>query len=423
MRAVKARAPEPVQSSSLRIQPVYAQIPYRQQPISRAAAIKQAKGRYFSTAARASGLCRGTNGAQTSRIASAVNRLTSRSPFASTLRPNVTGGTLCRTAGGYAIGAGRLGGVRYFSNSPACPAQVVQNVSAAVRAFWLSGQRARFDGVDPITGVNKYRAVTALQDEAARKMDEAARAAPGSYIDFRLSPTVTALGCFETLKQSASVSDYETPSLNTPGVLDMLAGDFARALMELAAVLNDLKLLSTLGDLPLSVHGDSSILRVRFPGCDAESVERLCAEVGVKRGVIHQDKDFEARNGTDMALLFPFAPSHVTSSSPSDLFYFHEAPPYEIEPVDWRGLMSSSGSQDRPSPGLSGQDYQLVESLDRNPWTRSPSGYSSMDISELGDRQFFPDLPGKSSTPSAAMDYEGIEGIYKFIEECDRARQ
>lgn len=294
----------------------------------------------------------------------------------------------------------------------------MQNVSAAVRAFWLSGQRARFDGIDPITGANQYRVVTALQQEAATKMDEAARAASGSYIDFQLSPTITALGCFETVKRSTSVSDYEVPNLNTPGVLDMLSGDFARALMELAAVLNDLKLLSALGDLPLSVHNDSSTLRVRFPGCDAESVERLCDEVGVKRGVVHQDKDFEARNGTETALLFPFAPSHATSES--ELFYFRDAPSREPDSVDWQGLMSSGGTQDRKSPGL---DYQLVESLDRNPWTRSPSDYSSMDISELGDRQFFPDLPGKSSTASAAVDYEGIEGIYKFIEECDRARQ
>jgi hypothetical protein len=46
--------------------------------------------------------------------------------------------------------------------------------------------------------------------------------------------------------------------------------------------MNDLKRLSSLGDLPVTLE-QKSILRVRFPGCAAETVERLCDEVGVQR--------------------------------------------------------------------------------------------------------------------------------------------
>ncbi|WEW61596.1 hypothetical protein PRK78_007087 [Emydomyces testavorans] len=414
-RAVRARLPEPGQSAHLQIQPVYARI-QRRQPINRVAAIRQSQSRYFSTVRVSRRFATGS--VRSSRIATAVSRLTTRTPFASTLRPNLTGGTLCRTAGGYAIGAGRLGGARYFSHSPACPAQVVQNVSAAVRGFWLSGQRARFDGIDKRTGGKQYKVVTALQEEASRKMNEVPPTAPGSYIDFKLSPTITAFGCLEQLQTSPAPRACEQVNLNTPTLADLLSVDLARALKEFAAVLNDLKKLSSLGDLPLSLH-DQSTLRVRFPGCDAESVERLCVEVGVQRGIIRQDPDFEARNGTEIALLFPFAPSHQPDSE-TDLFSFHDPPAVTPEKVDWRQMMLSDATQLSMSPNW--QDYHYVSSVEKNPWTRPPSGYSSMDISELGDRAFFPDVQ-EAVTHSTGSDYGGFEGIYKFLEECDRARR
>lgn len=327
---------------------------------------------------------------------------------------------MCRTAGGYAVGAGRIGGVRYFSSSPASPAQVVQNVSAGVRAFWLSGQRTRFDGIDPKTGAKRYRTLTVLQQEACRKMQEVPRSAPGSHVDFQLSPTITALGCFSPSQKGAKVSDYEAPTLNTPELLDVLTGDFARSLKELAAVLNDLKALSTLGDLPLSLHNNST-LRVHFPGYDAESVENLCLEVGVTRGVVYQDKDFELQIGTEMALLFPFAPSQQASSE-SELFSIHDTAPRDPDAIDWQHLMLSSQHSSHLSPGISGQDFCLVGSLDRNPWTCG-SGYSSLDISELGDRELFQDLSPRSASADHGLDPGSIESIYRFIEECDRVRR
>ncbi|KAL4809669.1 NADP-dependent oxidoreductase domain-containing protein [Aspergillus unguis] len=422
-KAVRTKFAEPAEQFSLRLQPAYARITPRQ-PINRAAAIRQARSRHFSTRASsfASYLRTAVQGEQagyrSSRVAANVSRLTTRAPFASTLRPNLTGGTLGRTAGGYTIGAGRIGGARYFSHGPAAPAQVINNVSVGVRAFFLSGQKARFDGIDPVTGNKKFKAVTVLQDEAERKMTAIPRAAPGSSIDFKLSPTITAFG----LQKAFAPADAETENLNSDGLLDFLSADFARALKDLAAVLNDLKRLATLGDLPILLH-DRSTIRVRFPGCDAETVERLCDEVGVQRGKISQDADFDARTGAELALLFPFAPSIAPSSDTDNFFVYNDVKSSQRpEEVDWQGMLSpEDGTQtslDKHSPNeLSFDDMTMFGS---NPWARSPSGYSSIGVSELGDRAFFPDEVSYAFSQSP-LQSDGSEGIRRFIAECDQA--
>ncbi|KAL3485898.1 NADP-dependent oxidoreductase domain-containing protein [Aspergillus germanicus] len=427
-KAVRAKFPEPSQQASLRLQPAYVRIT-PQQPINRAAAIRQARSRHFSTRAAGSFASYFKTAAQgdrvayrTSRVAANISRLTSRAPFASALRPNLTGGTLGRTAGGYVIGAGRVGGARYFSHGPAAPAQVINNVSVGVRAFFLSGQKARFDGIDPVTGNKKFKAVTVLQDEAERKMTAIPRTAPGSSIDFQISPTITAFG----LQKKFAGASAGTETLNSEGLLDFLSADFARALKDLAAVLNDLKRLSTLGDLPILLQ-DRSTIRVRFPGCDAETVERLCDEVGVQRGKIMQDADFDIRTGAELALLFPFAPSIAPSSDTDDFFFRAEIiPSKQPDEVDWQAMMSveegdtqvsAENGYRRPSNEISFDDSAMFGS---NPWAKSSSGYSSINVSELGDRAFFPEVVSYGM-PESASEYEGSEGIRKFIAECDQA--
>ena len=320
----------------------------------------------------------------TSATSTAVSRLTTRAPFASTLRPNLTGGALPRTAGGYTLGGGRIGGARYFSHTPAAPAQVVHNVSAAVRAFWFSGQKAQFDGMAP-SGEKRYRAVTSLQEETHRKMQSMSRNTPGSYIDFHINPTITALSPLG----AAFGADTEScsPSLNTDGFLDVLSVDFSRALKDLAATMNDLKRLSSLGDLPITLEL-KSILRVRFPGCDASTVERLCDEVGVQRGVIHQDPEFDSSIGANVALIFPFAPTseHILSSPGGTL----------RSQIDY--------------------DYEAVEAVNDNPWLE---GYESMEYESDTGSEYF----AKPSELRDTSDYEGLEGIYRFLEECDNARR
>ncbi|KAI0148099.1 hypothetical protein F4776DRAFT_298760 [Hypoxylon sp. NC0597] len=327
----------------------------------------------------------------------AIAQFTGRAPFASTLRPNLTGGALPRTAGGYGLGSGRVGGARYFSHAPVAQAQVVQNVSAAVRAFWVSGQKAQFDGLTA-RGERKYRAVSALQNETTRKMAATPRNAPGSYVDFRLNPTVTALSplaaAFPYPSAGFKAPVLDATTLNTDGFLDVLSGDFARALKDLTTTLADLKKLSSLGDLPIQLEKGHT-LRVRFPGVDAETVESLCDDLGLKRGMVYEDPDFAAETGVPMALKFPFAPDA------SD---------------DTRALTSPGGSLKSERSFLPGEEFFDFEEgfseMEENPWLSLPDdleGYESMS-------------PPISSGEHCSEDFEGLEGVYRFLEECDRAR-
>lgn len=113
-------------------------------PVAR---IRQAKGKWYTTHSTINAAVRRfmSTTAETgnkydrssfprSATAAAVSRLTTRTPFASTLRPNLTGGAIPRTAGGYSLGGGRVGGARYFSHTPAAPAQVL-NVRRALPYF------------------------------------------------------------------------------------------------------------------------------------------------------------------------------------------------------------------------------------------------------------------------------------------------
>lgn len=329
-----------------------------------------------------------------------------------------------RTAGGYSLGSGRIGGARHFSHTPAAPAQVVQNVSQAVRAFLLSGQKAQFAGTDPRTGEKRYRAVSALQDSTSRKVAKLPIATPGSYIDFRVNPTITALTPLSAIAGYAGFSGSEEvaekqdtitiDNLNTSGLLDVLSVDFSRALKDLAAILNDLKALSQLGDLPITYRTDAApTLRVHFPGCDGETVESLCRELGVKRGLVVQDDRFDAYAGTEIALLFPFAPSEgseISYGEPEAQHYFKHQP----EDV-WRDDLLF------PSPRGSQCDS-----------TRSESGYELFDAHENADlspvsafdsgRGRFIESPA-TNTGSSPLEYQDFEGIYRFIELCDDSRR
>ncbi|KAK4129246.1 hypothetical protein N657DRAFT_639830 [Parathielavia appendiculata] len=395
-------------------QPVHPAAWFRQQ--KRAGGVKWFSSANFNATARRFLNISGHAGSKTSfrfdrsklpisRISCAVAQLTGRAPFASTLRPKLTGGTLGRTAGGYGIpGSGRIGGVRHFSHTPAAPAQVVQNVSQAMRAFWLSGHRARFDGVGP-NGEKRYRAVSAAQEEARVRMAKAmamAHRRTGAFVDFQISPTVTALSplgatvvpfMMRAAEEEQAAAGGVT--LNAEGFLDVLSVDFARALKDLAAVMTDLRSLSGLGDLPITLE-KNNVLRVRFPGMDAETVERLCDDVGIRRGVVGQDPDFDASPAVEVALRFPFAPDagcEDTLTSPG-------------------GSLRSRGSRSSSSDV---EEALIVEAFAENHWHLSsgsePEGYESMSPPILS-----------SSDEHCSEDFEGLEGIYRFLEECDRAR-
>ncbi|KAK4238023.1 hypothetical protein C8A03DRAFT_33980 [Achaetomium macrosporum] len=426
IKMLRSKLSAATRTTNAQVQPIAVRTGNARQPVHPAAWLRQQKRaggvRYYSTTNLNSTIRRflSTSGhyassAQTgfrfdrsklptSRISRAVSQLTSRAPFASTLRPNLTGGTLGRTAGGYGLsGCGRVGGARYFSHTSAAPAQVVQNVSQAMRAFWLSGQRAHFAGLGP-NGEKRYRAVSAAQEEARTRMEEAVAAwrgqrAPGAYVDFKIGPTVTALSPLGVAAvmgfEAAAEQQVGAATLNAEGFLDVLSVDFARALKDLAAVMTDLKNLAGLGDLPVLLEKDN-VLRVRFPGMDAETVERLCDDVGVKRGVVGQDADFNASPAVEVALRFPFAPDvscEDTITSPG-------------------GSLRSRGSESSSSDV---EEAFIVDEFEENPWRLSGSepeeGYESMSPPILS-----------SSGEHCSEDFEGLEGIYRFLEECDRAR-
>ncbi|KAI0125935.1 hypothetical protein BJ170DRAFT_633183 [Xylariales sp. AK1849] len=325
----------------------------------------------------------------------AISQLTSRAPFASALRPNLTGGAIPRTAGGYSLGSGRIGGARFFSHTPAAQAQVVQNVSAAVRAFWISGQKAQFDGLST-RGEKQFRAVSVLQAETTRKMAAIPRNAAGSYVDFCLSPTVTALSplaaAFPFSAAGAKVPVIDATTLNTDGFLDVLSVDFGRALKDLTAVLSDIKKLSSLGDLPIHLEGGHT-LRVRFPGVDADTVESLLDDLGLTRGIVREDAAFDDETGVTMALMFPFAPDNSG--------------------VETMALNSPSGSLKSDEERFPAEEelFEGFSEMEENPWLAppEPEGYESMS-------------PPISSGEHCSEDFEGLEGVYKFLEECDRAR-
>lgn len=344
-----------------------------------------------------------------SNVGRAFAQFPGRAPFAHTLRPNLTGGALPRTAGGYAMpGSGRIGGQRYFSHAPASQAQVVQNVSQAMRAFWLSGQRAHFDGYNA-KGEKRYRPVSALQESSTRKMASIPRIVPGSFIDFQISPTVTALSplaaaAAAATSASVAVSGLEAKpevsavTLNEEGFLDVLSTDFARQLKALTAVMADLKRIAALGDLPITLEKNNT-LRVRFPGLDAETVERLCDDIGIQRGIIRQDPDFDNNYSSPMALRFPFAPD---AAEDEELF------------TSPGGSMRSHRSE---LSSIAEDEALFDEYIAENPWLSNPSHEAE---TEEGYESMSPPLP--SSGEHISEDFEGLVGIYRFIEECDQLR-
>lgn len=276
----------------------------------------------------------------------------------------------------------------------------------------ISGHKAQFDGVHPRTGEKRYRSVTALQDQVNRKTSKLPKATPGSFIDFSVNPTITALTPLSAVTGFNSIS-CEKQNLNSEGLLDILSVDFSRALKELSIVLNDLKRLSNLGDLPISYH--SSCLRVHFPGCDAGTVERICDEVGVQRGVIRQDEDFDAFVGTEIALLFPFA----SSRSPSESSFFEKPVSGRQDPIEWRHMMTPEHRMTLEDYSTHSEDGLDFEDLgDEDPWLSSPSGYESLHTSDAEDSGAM----GDSHDLHTPLEYQGIEGIYRFMEQCESAR-
>ena len=347
-------------------------------------------------------------------------------PFASTLRPNLTGGALPRTAGGYSIGG--AGKARHFSHTTGCQAQVIHNVNAGIRAFLIGGGKARYDGVDHLTGEKRFRSISAIEDKVYKRFERPSSSKNGTNLEFHISPTMTAF--LPTYPESTMTS------LQTPNLLSTLSSDFARSLQSLSLILKDLSRLTAFGDLPISLTHtpDGPVLIVRFPGCDADLVSKLCDEVGVSRGVIREDEGWNAVDGDKevrMALLFPFAPTNGSSdmSSESDMEDYFDKPDtlervVKQEQLDWRNMLSPSEHALRSVSKESEPSFEQATLRSPVLNTASPSGYESLD-----DPYDWPSssprsaLHNRSVTASASQEYEGVEGIYKFLQVCEESRR
>jgi len=224
--------------------------------------------RYFTTASK------NTKSAQHAPVRSAVGRITKTSPFASALRPKLCG-ALPRSQGGYSLG----GSARYFSHQTA-PAQVIAQVSQAMRAFILSGKDMSYYAAKRRNDRTYIKGQIQLHLLAA----STDRLAPGAYIDFHISPTLTCLSATDPV-------GYTCLDNTRGGFMEELDVDLNQAIRDISIVYQDLRRLSSLGELPISLVS-SNTLRVHFRGCTADLVTNLCDEVGVFSGVIHEDERF-----------------------------------------------------------------------------------------------------------------------------------
>lgn len=468
-KVLRAKLARPVQTALEPVlEPAFARGSRPRQPIHPVAFLRQLKSRSFHSKASKAGARQFSTAPRPdntkflkTKVGRAVSSFTGQAPFASTLRPNLTGGALPRSAGGYGLGSGGIGGARYFSHGPASGAQVVQNVSQAVRAFWISGQKAQFDGLNA-RGEACFRAVSAVQDQTMRKLSAISSAAtalqgesaPGSSLDFRLNPTVTALGPLAAAFPfpSATALPAAEPSINTEGFLDVLSSDFARALKDLTATLADLQKLAVLGDLPVKLveAKGGHTLRVRFPGVDGDTVEALCLDLGLTRGIVTEDPDFT--RSIPVPLKFPLASTVLNQDQQVDLkmhahgkniknrvAYFFDAEETESD-TDEDEIAAMFFDENNNELLDVDFDDGISEIVQRNPWLASPSSSaSSFSFREL-DAELLDSSFENTSSPAlgrsllnsrtpygmgastGSSNFEGVEGVYRFLEECDRAR-
>ena len=315
----------------------------------------------------------------------------------------------------------------------------MQNVNAGIRAFCVGGGKARYDGVNPVTGDKKFKTVSKAEDHVLRKLDRyTALHNKGTNLEFRLDPTITAIS---SKCQLPTTEDTNFSTLGSAGFLDNLAVDFARAVKDLSAILMDLKRLTVFGDLPISLGAgtsDGAVLSVRFCGCDAEAVARLCDEVGIYRGIVKEDEAWSDDRDVEMALLFPFAPSNATSEKKMNTSYTKGTIQAENRPLldqlDWRQMMSPS-EQTSEYFDRTTDTYEEIKHIHASQsyangspelFLRDSSGYESLYESDYQDRDPYKLSSGytqQNMQRQASDDFEGLEGIYRFLRECDQARR
>jgi len=257
------------------------------------------------------------------------------------------------------------GSARFYSHTPVAPADVIYQVSQAMRAFVLSGKDKAYN---QRRGGHRSYVKGQIRNQLAAASTDCL--APGAYVDFRLSPTLKCLSPYEPVGTSC-LDDTRG------GFLEELNTDFSEMVSDMSAIFQDLRRLSSLGDLPITL-ADTNTLRVHFRGCDAELVNRLCDEVGVCRGVVHEDERFA----------------------------FDKLAPSAASEVDWKDMMSSSDSEG--SFYDDGNDNFADELMSMPSWTESAEEFYD-EIDPGG-------LSSSSSESSHVLLRRPIEGVTDFLD-------
>ncbi|KAK6363689.1 hypothetical protein TWF730_001109 [Orbilia blumenaviensis] len=293
-----------------------------------------------------------------SPVRTAVSRINKSTPFASTLRPKLCG-ALPRSMNGYSLG----GSARYFSHSTA-PAQVVQQVSAAMRAFILSG--SDLSSKRRSNATSTYARGQIKMHLAALNTD---RLAPGAYIDFHIIPKFTCISDSDPV-------GYTCLDNSRGGFMDELNTDLTSAVSEISRVFRDLRKLSVLGELPVTLVPPST-LRVHFRGCDANLVTALCDEVGVETGVIHEDERFAydrlipTEHHVDSVNWREMLSSSDYDEDETDWERYSAIPSHEINNPLYDAAMSLSDQQGNHGPHWEDNADEFYDEIDPGGMTAS----------------------------------------------------
>lgn len=399
-------------SATGKLQPIYA---HAQTPSHQAYnRIKVAK-RWYTTAYRTilhhAAINPNPSAEATGRVVSAMTKCTRISPFATTLRPNLSAGAFPRTASGYSLGNGGAAGARFFSHGPASPAQVISQVSQAMRAMANSGKNAvdeyhQRDGMRGRAGVRAQLAAALAQNGTA----------PGAYVDFHLGPTFT---CLSRLSKN-SIADAV--------FMGALSEDFKAIVADVTAVFEDLQKLATLGDLPVSLAKDKDdTIRVYFAGCDREIVERLCDEVDVNRGVIGEEEPFGFEFLMPTLDIHPVMVKQVSGMNRGFPHSTSPQPPQRVREVNlyWQDMLSSDdedGDSNLSEDGYGGGMMTMSGTGSTPAVSLGTEGYlfSGSSVSGISPVQWS-SSSGYSPPPRSRPQLSQVEvqGIQRFLEQCD----
>lgn len=326
----------------------------------------------------------------------AVSNMTKTTPFATALRPKLTGGAFPRTTSGYSFGNGGTAGARFFSHGPAAPAEVIHQVSQAFRAMATSGK----DCVGEFQKSKNRRNASVLAYLKAQLVQNGT--APGAYVDFYMPLNLNRMGFTSTL--NSELLGY--------GMI----------------VMSELRKLASLGNLPVTFKEDT--IRIHFAGCERETVKQLCNDVGLILGIIGEEEPFA------YWLLMPTpAPSVIQDTVlPADRV--------TETALDWQDMLSesclseggkltedgtqytpavtgsiaSSLSSEQPS---SGESVWLSDFLPSSGLLNTPEHLPSQgSVRSVSAEQKLPTRCTEPTPPTYDLDLD-LEGLRRFLAACE----